>query len=568
MKKTVNSKLYANTAKFLFPVILIALCFLNVRKGIDVSDSGYGFTNFLLGREIDGMWYYSTLLSNVLGRVLTFLPYGSTLLGINLYLALVKAMMVFWIYNYLTKKALMNREAVFFGLLMAISLCWAPNLCFYHYLSYYSLAAMVIFMDKAIRKADNRYFFVAGIIAGLGVFARFPNICNVALIAALWWYGIITHSKLSSILRSTFRCILGFLTAILLGVVFIWINGGTIKAYVTGILDLFAMTDEASSYGIKATLVNLVNSYTCVFYWLIPLLALFLLLLGLGFSEGYVKRFSKPFAVLGVLLVYAFWFIRGLFVYDFASYESIYLFGVVILSLFVLLLCCVIFCRRFTAEERFLCTAALIIQFVTPMGSNNSLYAVLNNLFIVAPVVFYMTVRLYKYRRLRVLQVGLISVFSLYLIHSLIFGASFTFRDSKPYREVSDNEVLKGMKTNEINAVFFEDLGEISKDYRFERSLVLTFGDMPGIVGFMGYQPALSTTWPTLSSFSEDKFSRDMDLLQKRMDTDYRDVVVFTDVHYYLEGRKQDILKKFLEDNRFYVLYDNGDLKIWIMEDR
>ena len=75
--------------KYIFPVILFLYPFLTVNQGVDVSDSTYSFSNFLFFERMEGMWVVSTYVSNVVGWLLTKLPFGTTLLGMKIYATLL-----------------------------------------------------------------------------------------------------------------------------------------------------------------------------------------------------------------------------------------------------------------------------------------------------------------------------------------------------------------------------------------------------------------------------------------------------------------------------------------------
>ena len=69
--------------KYIFPVMLFLYPFLTVNQGVDVSDSTYGFSNFLFFEQMEGMWVVSTYVSNVVGWLFTKLPFGITILGLK-----------------------------------------------------------------------------------------------------------------------------------------------------------------------------------------------------------------------------------------------------------------------------------------------------------------------------------------------------------------------------------------------------------------------------------------------------------------------------------------------------
>ena len=91
MKQSVWNK---KKIAFLFEIICIFILILyplrHVTWGLDLWDTGYNYGNFrFLGEGyLDPMWFFSTYLANVTGHFLTLLPFGDTLIGMNVYTGL------------------------------------------------------------------------------------------------------------------------------------------------------------------------------------------------------------------------------------------------------------------------------------------------------------------------------------------------------------------------------------------------------------------------------------------------------------------------------------------------
>ena len=83
--KKIYQQYYKVITTYIFPAILFLYPFLTVNQGVDVSDSTYSFSNFLYFERMEGMWVVSTYVANVMGWLLTKLPFGTTLLGIKVY---------------------------------------------------------------------------------------------------------------------------------------------------------------------------------------------------------------------------------------------------------------------------------------------------------------------------------------------------------------------------------------------------------------------------------------------------------------------------------------------------
>ena len=86
-----SKKPYELITAILFPALILLFCFAKVNQGADITDSTYSPTNFLMGTKLDNMWYISTFFANILGSVFVKLPLGNTLLGMNIYTGIIKA---------------------------------------------------------------------------------------------------------------------------------------------------------------------------------------------------------------------------------------------------------------------------------------------------------------------------------------------------------------------------------------------------------------------------------------------------------------------------------------------
>ena len=86
-----NKEKKEKISKYALLALLVAMTFLFIGRGVDFSDSGYNVSNFVNFPNVNRTWMLSTVLSMAIGKVLTFLPFGHTLLGIKIYCALIVA---------------------------------------------------------------------------------------------------------------------------------------------------------------------------------------------------------------------------------------------------------------------------------------------------------------------------------------------------------------------------------------------------------------------------------------------------------------------------------------------
>ena len=150
----------ADLAENLFVVILLFYSLRHIFWGLDLWDTGYNYANFqYMGtRHMDSMWLFSTYLANVVGNLLTKLPNGDTLAGMNLYTGLFAGALALSGYFFCTRKLKMPRTIVFLGEMIALSLCWCPTALLYNYLTYVLFlgASILLYTGLVNEKRDRK----------------------------------------------------------------------------------------------------------------------------------------------------------------------------------------------------------------------------------------------------------------------------------------------------------------------------------------------------------------------------------------------------------------------------
>ena len=121
----------------LFLAVLVLYPLRHVWLGVEVTDGAYSAGNYRFLDHINPMWLFGTYLANVTGHFLTGLPGGDTLIGLNCYTALFISVTAAALYLFLTKAVRMESALVFFGELLAVSLCWCPTTILCNYMTYF-----------------------------------------------------------------------------------------------------------------------------------------------------------------------------------------------------------------------------------------------------------------------------------------------------------------------------------------------------------------------------------------------------------------------------------------------
>ena len=528
-KSRINEKIFEN---ILFPILLLVFPLLKAGQGIDLTDTGYSLGNYRFFGAEGGIWTLLTFLSNVTGAFLSRLPIGNTMLGMKIYTGLFVSAMALLGYRFFKTK--MPAWLAFLGELAAIGFCWCPTVILYNYLTYLLFLLGAVFLFRGLAGARPYCLLIAGALLGLNCFVRFPgNSLECALIIALWYYGALKRKPPKQIAGETGLCIAGYLTSflIMLGAVHIFGGAGSFGNMLAGV---FGIAGNASDYTLFEMLRAILDAYGHGFQWMIYMLLC--ILPGIPFLVIWQGKFLKFRKVIYCICIPVLFFVLGKWgMYNFRYYqkESALQWGAVFLLLAIGVLIWMLFTKMVDDEWKLIGCIALIIVLVTPLGSNNHIWPVLNNLFFVTPVIFWMIYRMARWGRTYLDTTGKVPLFPVkamfsgiliaFFIQALGVGFHYVFLDGETGEKrdsvVEGNAVLAGMHTSAMNA---KTLSEITafmeeKDGAYgERKLIL-YGNIPGLAYYLDRAPAVYTTWPDLDSNPLDRLQKELQDLTEAM---------------------------------------------------
>lgn len=561
--KVRSSKVYNLVAGIMFPLLLIIYSFIKVNKGLDITDSAYSLSNFRNLADLDGMWFYSTFYANLLGGLFYLLPFGHTMLGMRIYTCLVKCALGLLSYFFFVKEIKLPKFYSFLSALVALGLCWCPETILYNYLTYLLFGLGVILFYNGIVKDSNVRLVVAGFVLGSNIFVRLPNVVEAGLIVAFWIYAGIRKIKFSKVMNKTLLCILGYIFAFVPAGIGIIATRG-IGAYVKGISELMAMTSEAPDYSTMGMMIQLVRSY-CMS---IPHLAI-VGIAGVFAIAGYflLNKFNKAIAelfaggsgIVAAIILYK----KGVFTRHYQDYSAMIGISKVVIMIMFIFIIAKLFDKSIDDNKKFLMLLTIMVGLITPVGSNNDVYSLINNLFFMIPVTAMLLWEVKpKIKVFYPVYIFLISIIVVFCYQGIRFGARFVFRDGQeaPFSTtVENNEVIKNMITTEDNARRLAEVTDVFEQYNLKGSELLLYGNVSGMGFYLDCDMAISTAWPSLPSFSTQKFDEDIQKLDKE---GVKPVALISKAEYdslmsdYLT-KKQEILKEYLINNDYSIIYDN-----------
>lgn len=564
-------KYYNCITKWVFPVILLLYPLIKINQGVDVSDSTYSLGNYLFFDRLEGTWVVSTYLSNVVGWLLTKLPFGKTLLGINLYTGLIVSVLAISLYALLRKW--MPDWIVFIGEVIAIGFLWIPTGILYNYLTYVFFALGAVFLYKGLVEEKNRVLIIAGIMLGLNVWVRIPNLTQMALVVCVWYYCYIRKGKMMNTLQKTGYCIAGYAIGAGVPFVIILVQYG-FKGIVQMVQGLSQIQSGDDSYSIFSMIRMTLDAYIRTGKWVAFIVAGIVL----GFAMFCIKkesfiRIKKFFYLAGIVVLLRFFWGRGMFSFRYyEDYSSMSEWGMI--GLYLALIACgyLLLAKGVAEAEKLWGMVSLVIIIITPLGSNNYTYQNLNNLFLVAPVTVYAFVKWFRRRykeEERILHFpwkAMVSVLAIMiLVQSIGFHLNFVFRDgmdgTKRGTKMDSPESVAGMMTTQKNA---EDLGGLLAYLKTEKEKqgdteAIFYGDCPGLPYLSQIPSAIGNSWPDLDSNPVDWMEEELMGLTERPVVVIRKVEPSSDSFVV----KKEMLQDYMSANHYETIYENNGYTVY-----
>ena len=167
--------------------------------------------------------------------------------------------------------------------------------------------------------------------------------------------------------------------------------------------------------------------------------------------------------------------------------------------------------KKCSREYKLWAVFLLVIIFITPLGSNNGLYPIINNLFLVLPVSMLMTAEVFKRcRRHTAFRLALGMVLAGVMIQSVLYGVNFVFHDAGAQQAAAQEHIRlelqcssagTGLAVTRSKKTALEELDAYLYQSGLQEKQVILYGDVPALSYLFDMKPAISTTWPDLDSY-------------------------------------------------------------------
>lgn len=545
--------------KIIKPYVIIGLAVLlllyplrHICLGVDIWDTGYNYANFKYNslEYMDSMWFFATWLSNQTGAFLTGLPFGDTVLGLNVYTALFVSVMAVGTFLFCVYKLKMPILLAFAGEVLACSLCWAPTAILYHYLTYLFLMVGCILLYQGLVNGRDKYLLLAGILLGLNVAVRFSNLTHMGMILVVWGYAVIARKSWRPVLKETGMCVLGYVIGLGSFLLFMSIRYGFTE-YFESVLRLFEMTEVATDYSPARMLLGMVQAYFDGSYWLkrfgLMLVLCTLLCLVLPKKGTLIKKML----VLAATVVLFYWLSQNKFyLMDFAIYQSIYYPCVALFALSILLSVYCFVRKGVAAEDKLKALFVIILILIGTLGSNNAMYSGINNTFLVLPFVLYLIWKLCRQEeRIWFFPMKCVMVLAVLIVsmQALRFGYTFSYEEATGGRnmdtKITGVPTLEGMITSREKAENLTALYNYLEENGLRDKECILYGQIPAIAHYMELAPALNI-WSDLRSYGYDVMREDLERVREEVTAEGKMPVVIMEISWaeYMQGKRQDAI--------------------------
>jgi hypothetical protein len=261
---------------------------------------------------------------------------------------------------------------------------------------------------------------------------------------------------------------------------------------------------------------------------------------------------------------------------DFAEFFSMYKWVTVYLLMVIILCIWALISKKPSEDLKLWSVFVLVTIFITPLGSNNGLYPIINNLFVVAPISVLLLDEFCS-NNLFAIKATITCVMICIFVSSLLFGINFVFHDYASTGSKRESISLKcdsaanGLLTTKEKKENLEALDSFLYDNGLNDKTLITFGDIPTLSYIFNMKSAIYTTWLDLDSNSLSRLETDLTAIGKLQSLD-KPIIIFgkesidgmTDEAKF-EYRKNKLkeLENFIAENNYINVFENNEYTVY-----
>jgi len=507
-----------NKSLFFFLLFLYQIAF--TFQGVDMGDEGAHATFYqqLFNDPASVQYNFMFWLSGIIGGSFLHLFPGLGLWGLRLAGVLVTTGTLILTYNLL--KTYLQETYLKLGLLLVIlMLNNDPKDIFYNNVSalMYVMAAFLLF--TGLKKQNQWRLLLCGVIVGLNVFNRLPNVLGLGLSAIILYQGIMKRDRLVAIVKKIFVFGAGFVIAIV-GVIALMKALHHYEYFVNAFQVVVGLSkgttiskDDDSSYGLMTLIKLFLTNYeNCLRYAVYIALFLLTVLGAIHFmkKKSIYRKWMGRAVTAFVFLLFLILILTG----KLDHIEMMYCFtGVALLTSFFIL-------AEKDSDIRLLTLIGLFIMMVHPLGSSGGMHVVgqysmwlifplvINYLFSIKHLVndFQLFKENNRLRLLFSVSPSRLEIIRKYGILLSVVGCFFhawyyPYFDKQERFEMKyslDSKKVRGIFTTKERATPINELLHESERYIKPGDYVLAYSSIPLFHFLTDTRPYIRNSWPYL----------------------------------------------------------------------
>lgn len=498
---------------FLYPLLFIW-------QGLDFTDMGFMLTNFqqIFNDPASIESSFRIWLTNIIGGIWVYF-FGDSLGVFGYRVAGVLLAWLTLLVVYVILKPYFTEKLLLLGLLLA--LIFTNRFGFglnYNTLTGFFYVLAAYFLHKGVLSRKLSLIFFSGLVIGANIFVRLPNISGLTFILVLLYNERLQRNGYRALKEKLGVFLLGFLAAISISVIVMYFLGH-LESYFLAFKGTFSMLGDEKSHhsGVKLNTIFLEHNRRVLIMLGITTLSIFVL----GVIIKSVKKITKsrveiiiiPLFIIGLILFY-YEELQVWFKILVAVLGIIYLFLVLNLSGYSLNYLNFKYKAIKENEFKVLSFIALLVLFLTPLGSNlginNSLYGMYLGLPIAIGTFFSIKEFSFPWGGVTKKELHILRVFLVLVLIGVMLKATyfFTYRETK-YREELiyqvRHEKLRGVYTTKERAHVVQELVDALSNYAREDDYLLAYEQIPMIYFLTKTRPYLYGSWPML--YAPERFA-------------------------------------------------------------
>ena len=588
---------------YIFFLFIFIYHVLVIFQGIDFNDEGFhlAFYQQIFNNPESVQYAFWGWLSGIVGGSFMKLFPFLGIWGIRFLGAIVSTATIIIAYN-LLKKYLHNGYLKVSLIMLSLFINEDAKNLYYNNLSAFLYIVTAYFIFIGLRDNKKWMIFAGGIIVGLNIFTRLPNLLGIGLIVSFFYYGFITRKSLKFITVRSGFFLMGTGVACLL--VFAFMKSiGHFSYFIESIKMISTSSQGAKrddgldgAYGITNLLKINFNDYKSAVRFLI-LFSLPILIVGfintLNLNKTKAVRTGVRILNYGLFIAIFLLAVNGWFT-PFRLLE--FFTGFSLLSVFVL------FEKNATPDFKLLTVIGGLILLIHPFGSSAGIATVVvYSMWIAFPIALDYITRLNwmridltiassagssslesafsdsQFRNLKWILISAVSIGCLYNVIKYPYLCDSHNRLDMRYSV--DNKFMKGVFTSKGRAEDLNDLLVASSKYIKPNDIVLAYDCMPMFHFMTGTRSYVRN--PCIWFYTTELFRNEMKFAeshQNHLPVIVRQLIKTTGegnawpeikpTENYLQFKrtqgKNNILNDFIQKHNYKEVWNNGDFTILV----